>query len=307
MSVTLDDVLVTRNPASGAEVGSVAVTGPEIVAEIVDRARDAQAAWAARPWAERRKVLAEGWRILGRDARAWSDLIRDEIGKPATEAMAGDVIPTLDALRWTVKRSGRLLADERVGASWQRMLLMPAGRLRWAPYGVVGMIGTWNYPLFLNAAPIAQALAGGNAVVWKPSEMAIASGLKLQQSLEEAGAPPGLVAAVYGRGEVGRALLESKVDKVMFTGGVETGRRVLSTRAERATPASCSAASTATSPSCAPPTASPSPPRPPAACAAPAARSSCSCAAPPRSSRTSWRRSSRPSATRPGPTSTSDR
>ena len=161
------------------------------MAAIVDRARDAQAAWAARPWAERRKVLAEWRRILGRDARAWSELIRDEIGKPAGEAMAGDLIPTLDALRWTVKRSGKLLADRRIGPSWQRWLLMPTGRLRWTPYGVVGIVGTWNYPLFLNAAPIAQALAGGNAVVWKPSELAIASGLKLQQSLEEAGTPAG--------------------------------------------------------------------------------------------------------------------
>jgi acyl-CoA reductase-like NAD-dependent aldehyde dehydrogenase len=114
---------------------------------------------------------------------------------------------------------------------------MPTGRLRWTPYGVVGIIGTWNYPLLLNAGPIAQVLAGGNAVVWKPSELAIASGVKLQQSLEEAGTPPGLVAAVYGRGEVGQALLESNVDKVMFTGGVETGRRVLSTLAERGVPA----------------------------------------------------------------------
>ncbi len=236
MSVPPDDVLTTRTPATGVEVGSVAPTAVDAVARIVDRARDAQAAWGARPWAERRKVLADWRRILSRDARSWSDLIRDEIGKPGTEAMAGDVIPTLDALRWTVKRSGRLLADERVGASWQRMLLMPTGRLRWTPYGVVGIIGTWNYPLFLNAGPIAQALAGGNAVVWKPSELAIASGLKLQQSLEEAGTPPGLVAAVYGRGEVGRALLEANVDKVMFTGGVETGRRVLATLAERGVP-----------------------------------------------------------------------
>ncbi|MDR3621185.1 MAG: aldehyde dehydrogenase family protein [Paludisphaera borealis] len=237
MSVTIDDVLATRNPASGGEVGRVAATSPDAVAAIIGCARDAQAGWAVRPWNERRAVLADWWRILGRDARAWSDLIRDEIGKPATEAMAGDVIPTLDALRWTVKRSGKLLADERIGPSWQRWLLTPTGRLRWTPYGVVGIVGTWNYPLFLNAAPIAQALAGGNAVVWKPSELAIACGEKLQRSLEEAGTPPGLVAAVFGRGEVGQALLESNIDKAMFTGGVETGRRVLSTLAGRGIPA----------------------------------------------------------------------
>jgi acyl-CoA reductase-like NAD-dependent aldehyde dehydrogenase len=237
MSVAVGDFLVTRNPATGDAVGEVAATAPDEVAAIVDRAREVPSGWAARPWGERRKVLAAWWRVLGRDARAWSELIRDEIGKPAVEAMAGDVIPTLDALRWTVKRSGGLLADRRIGPSWQRWLLMPSGRIRWTPYGVIGIVGTWNYPLFLNAGPIAQALAAGNAVVWKPSELAVGCGLKLQQSLEEAGFPAGLAAAVNGRGEVGRALLESAVDKVMFTGGVETGRRVLATLAGRGIPA----------------------------------------------------------------------
>ena len=86
---------------------------------------------------------------------------------------------------------------------------MPGGRCRWAPLGVVGMIGTWNYPLFLNAPPIAQALAAGNAVVWKASELAPLCGAKLEQSLKEAGFPEGLVAVVQGGPEVGRGLVES--------------------------------------------------------------------------------------------------
>ncbi|MGC8638327.1 MAG: aldehyde dehydrogenase family protein, partial [Isosphaeraceae bacterium] len=67
----------------------------------------------------------------------------------------------------------------------------------------------------------------GNAVVWKPSELALATGQKLQASLDEAGFPRGLVAAVHGGAEVGRALVESKIDRGMFTGGIESGRRVL--------------------------------------------------------------------------------
>ena len=80
-----------------------------------------------------------------------------------------------------------------------------------------------NYPLFLNAPPIAQALAAGNAVVWKASELAPLCGARLEESLHQAGIPDGLVTVVQGGPEVGRALVESSIDKGMFTGGVENG------------------------------------------------------------------------------------
>lgn len=237
MSLVVDQVLTTRNPATGAEVGRASITPADAVGAAVQRARRVGEAWGEASWAVRRAALDRFRRILSRDADDWANLIRDEIGKPAVEAMAGDVVPTLDSLRWTVKRAGRALADERIGPAWQRWQLMPRARLRWRPYGVVGIVGTWNYPLFLNAAPIAQALAAGNAVVWKPSELAVATGAKLQRSLDEAGIPAGLVQAVFGGGEVGRALVESNIDKALFTGGVATGRRVLAALGARGIPA----------------------------------------------------------------------
>jgi acyl-CoA reductase-like NAD-dependent aldehyde dehydrogenase len=240
MSVVIEtaaDVLVARNPATGAEIGRVPVTPPEDVAAIIERARAAQAGWAATPWKRRREVLDRWRRILSRDADAWTDLIASEIGKPRTEAMGGDVVSTLDAIRWTVRNAGAAMAERRIGAAWQRMLLMPGGRCRWVPYGVIGMIGTWNYPLFLNAPPIAQALAAGNAVVWKASELAALCGARMGESLREAEVPEGLVAVVQGGPEAGRAVVESSIDKAMFTGGVENGRRVLAALGARGIPA----------------------------------------------------------------------
>jgi acyl-CoA reductase-like NAD-dependent aldehyde dehydrogenase len=227
MSVLLDEVLTTTNPATGAEVGRAAITPAEEVTEIVMRARSAMKLWSLRSWSERRAVLTRWWKILSRDADLWSSLIRDEIGKPRIEALAGEVVSTLDGIRWTIRHAGSVLRDEKIGPQWQRLLLMPTARVRWCPVGVVGIIGTWNYPLFLNAPPIAQALAAGNAVVWKPSELALRTGQKLQESLEEAGVPAGLVSAVYGGAEVGRALVESDIDRGLFTGGIDSGRRVL--------------------------------------------------------------------------------
>ena len=229
--------LVVRNPATGGELGRVAATDPGDVAGIVRRAAEAQRAWGETPIRDRLAVLRRWWGILARDAEVWADAIRAEVGKPPGEAM-GEVVAGLDNVRWTVQHAARVLRDERVGRGWQVVMLIPPARLRWAPLGVVGMIGTWNYPFLLNAPAIAQALAAGNAVAWKPSELAAGLGERLQRSIEEAGFPAGLVAAVQGGGEVGQALLAAPgLAKVLFTGGVENGRRVLGELGSRGVPA----------------------------------------------------------------------
>ncbi|MGP0062288.1 MAG: aldehyde dehydrogenase family protein [Isosphaeraceae bacterium] len=232
-----DEVLIARNPATGLELGRVPATPPEHVGDLVKRARCAQASWASAGWRARRAVLKSWWKILSRDADRWADLVRSEIGKPRIEAMGGEVLSSLDAIRWTVRRGGATLADRQIGPAWQRWLTMSGCRCRWVPLGVIGMLGTWNYPLFLNAPPIAQALAAGNAVVWKASELAPLCGALLEEGLKEAGFPEGLVAIIQGGPDVGRALVDSDLDKGMFTGGVENGRRVLATLAGRGIPA----------------------------------------------------------------------
>ncbi len=231
------DVLIARNPATGVELGRVPTTPPGDVGAIVERARTAQSRWAAAGANARTAFLKRWWRSLARDADAWADLIRDEIGKPRAEALGGDVIASLDGIRWTARYGRRALAGRALTPGHQRFLQIPTAHVSYRPLGVVGVIGTWNYPLFLNAPVIAQALAAGNAVVWKPSELAALSGRKLQESLESAGMPEGLVTAVQGGPEVGRALTGAAIDKGVFTGGVENGRRVLAALAARGIPA----------------------------------------------------------------------
>jgi acyl-CoA reductase-like NAD-dependent aldehyde dehydrogenase len=228
--------LIARNPANGREIGRFPTTSPEAVDSIVDRAARAQAGWAALSWKDRQTCLKRWWAILARDADAWAVAIRDEVGKPTIEGMV-EVVSSIDAVRWTVHHAGKALADRSIGRGWQRALLLPPGRLCWAPLGVIGIIGTWNYPLLLNAPAIAQSLAAGNAVVWKPSELAIGLGRRLQDSVEAAGFPEGLVSAVFGGPEVGRALIRSRIHKAIFTGGITSGRSVLAELGSRGIPA----------------------------------------------------------------------
>jgi acyl-CoA reductase-like NAD-dependent aldehyde dehydrogenase len=228
--------LVARNPATGAELARYPVTGPDEVRRHVAEVRAAQPDWAATPLKQRLERLRGWWAILARDADVWADAIRSEIGKPRAEAMA-DVVAMLDAVRWTVKHAASALRERRVGPGWQRWLLMGTARVRPVPYGVIGMIGTWNYPALLNAAPIAQALAAGNGVVWKPSELAAWTGSLLHDGLREAGLAPAWVRTVQGGPVVGEALVRSPIGKALFTGGITAGRRVLADLGARGVPA----------------------------------------------------------------------
>lgn len=229
-------VLIARNPSTGAELGRIATTPIHDVAAAVARSHEAQSAWSLRPIAERLAVVKRFWRALSRDAELWAVALRDEIGKPHGEAMA-EVVATLDALRWIVKHGTKTLGDSSISPGWQRFLLVPTARLCWKPIGVVGIIGTWNYPFLLNAPALAGAILAGNGAVWKPSELAILAGDRLQAAIDEAGAPAGLVSAVFGDGEVGRALVDAEIDKGVFTGGIDNGRRVLASLAARGVPA----------------------------------------------------------------------
>jgi acyl-CoA reductase-like NAD-dependent aldehyde dehydrogenase len=229
------EALVARNPATGDELGRYQPADPRELEAYAAAAAQAQRAWAALPCRRRCEILRAWYRLLSRDADAWAHSIVAEIGKPRPEAMA-EVVATLDAIRWTLRHAPAVLRPARLGPAWQRWLLMGAARVTWLPQGVVGLIGTWNYPLLLNAAPLAQALAAGNAAVWKPSELACFCGDRLRRGFAEAGLPAGLVTTAMGGPDVGQALCDV-ANHILFTGGIATGRQVLARAGARGIPA----------------------------------------------------------------------
>jgi acyl-CoA reductase-like NAD-dependent aldehyde dehydrogenase len=159
-----------------------------------------------------------------------------ETGKSREDALLVEVAYTANALGFWPRKARKWLADERVHSTnpfvFGRKMVV-----RYRPVGVVGVIGPWNYPLVNSIGDAIPALAAGNAVVVKPSEVTPLTALLFEQGARECGMPEGVFSVAVGTGETGAALID-EVDMVMFTGSTRTGRKVMERAAKTLTPVS---------------------------------------------------------------------
>ncbi|WAZ26299.1 aldehyde dehydrogenase family protein [Streptomyces cinnabarinus] len=224
----------TYSPTTGKPIAEHPVNGPEEVSRAVARARTVQAGWVALPASERREHLLRWKKALASDLDAVAGTIAEETGKPAGDA-ALEVVLTLEHLGWAARNAQRVLRRRKVGTglftAHQRASLVHR------PLGVVGVIGPWNYPVYTPMGSIGYALAAGNAVVFKPSELTPATGVRLAESFDAAvPGHAGLLTSVTGAASTGDALARSGVDKLAFTGSPGTARKVMAVCAETLTP-----------------------------------------------------------------------
>ena len=203
---------------------------------MVARAREAQPIWEAIGFEGRAEVLLAARRWMVANAERVVTTIVGETGRPADETQFAELAYGLSALEFWAKTAPGYLADEEI----QSASPFVRGRrlvVRYAPLGVIGVIGPWNYPLNNSFGDCIPALAAGNAVVLKPSEVTPLTSLLMAEMLAECGIPEGVFQVATGRGETGAALVD-EVDMVMFTGSVETGKRVMARAAKTLTPVS---------------------------------------------------------------------
>lgn len=222
------------NPATGARIAEVPALDREAAIVLVERARAAQPAWRALGFKGRARVL--------RDMRAWvvrnrERVIRtlsDEAGKPYEDCQL-ELLYCVDALGFWARRAERYLADER-RRPHSPLLLGRKVVSRFVPYGAVGVIGPWNYPLLNNFGDAIPALMAGNSVVLKPASITPLSSLLMAEGLRDAGLPADVFLVATGSGsEVGGALADS-VDMLHFTGSTEVGRGLMERGAKRLLP-----------------------------------------------------------------------
>ncbi len=227
---------VNLNPATGERLGEHACASASEVRAAVAAARRAQPAWAAMGVRARSAVLRRFAGLLLENKEKVASVVTAESGKPLAEALLSEVMVTLDAVRFVAANAARVLRPEEVPHG-NPALKLKRGRLLWEPCGVIGIISPWNYPFSIPATEVVAALATGNAVVLKPSELTPDSALLLRELLHQAGVAPGVFQVVLGMGETGAALVSAGVDKIIFTGSVATGRRVGMAAAEQLIPA----------------------------------------------------------------------
>jgi succinate-semialdehyde dehydrogenase/glutarate-semialdehyde dehydrogenase len=225
--------LVSTNPATGAVAGRFPVATESDVAAAVNRGRDAAVWWAALGFAGRRQRLLRWRSVLANRITEVAELSNREGGKPVVEAIV-ETASAIEHVDWAARNARRVLGPRRVRS--RPIVAEFSAHLEYQPYGVVGVIGPWNYPVLTPLGSIAYALAAGNAVVFKPSEYTPAVGQWLVDTFAEAVPERPVLQAVHGLGEVGAALCRSGVDKVAFTGSTATARKVMAACAESLTP-----------------------------------------------------------------------
>jgi acyl-CoA reductase-like NAD-dependent aldehyde dehydrogenase len=227
--------LVSNDPATGAEVGRVRVTRPEHVAAVVRRAREAQRDWGALPPRTRARVMVRAARVLFERMDEVAERISAEQGKPRLEALVHDVSTGIEHALWCASDVPKLLRDERV-RSPQLTYRGKKHVLHYQPIGVVGIVSPWNFPFGIPFSEVAIALACGDAVVLKPSELTPLAAEEIARVFRDAGLPEGVLQVIHGDGRVGAALVSAGVDKIFFTGSVGTGRAVMRAAADTLTP-----------------------------------------------------------------------
>lgn len=197
--------------------------------------RAAQRNWAARSVPDRVRPAREFRHLLADHADALAAAVADDVGRHPGEVVATDLLPSASAAKFVVSAAAGLLRPRRVGG---RPLWLIGCRdvVHRRPHGVVGLIGTWNYPVFLTAVPLLHALVAGNAVLWKPSELTPRTADLLHDLFAKAGFPADLIARVPGTREAGPQLAEADVDFVHFTGSDGVGRKLAARLGERLIP-----------------------------------------------------------------------
>lgn len=229
---------VTLNPATGEQVAEFTNTDMRKFPAMLSNARRAQSDWAKLSFAQRAKYILRMRRYITDHADELAVTISSENGKSRIDALATEIIPASLAVRWYAKNAARVLKDRQLSrSSW--LFFNKQSKIIRVPWGVVGIISPWNYPLSIPFGEVVMALMAGNAVILKVAAVTLSCGKAIEDIVRSAGLPDGLFTHVIGSGgEVSTAMLDHGINKIFFTGSVPTGKKLMAQAASKLTPLS---------------------------------------------------------------------
>ncbi len=218
--------LVSKSPIDLKILGEISSTDPALVPQIVLQAQHAFGSWSRLGFKERGNYLLKVREYILNHLDELAQLISQENGKPLVEAIASDLLPTCDLIQHFAKHTEKILKSEKINIGVTG-LLGRRSTLHYQPLGVIGIISPWNFPLSIPMSGIIQSLIVGNCVVLKPADATPLIGSAIEKIFHAAELPVNVLTCLAGGADVGEALLHSRLDKVIFTGSVRVGKRVM--------------------------------------------------------------------------------
>jgi succinate-semialdehyde dehydrogenase/glutarate-semialdehyde dehydrogenase len=224
------------SPAGGPPFAQATLLDAEQMGDALAAAREASPAWSGTGFRERSRALQRLREAVVDEAEEIARLVEREQGKPIAEAHVADVLPSLEVLKHLADHSEDLLREDAVEGEIL-LLAHKEARLVYEPFGVVLAITPWNYPFGLPLPIVAAAIAAGNTVVLKPAPSTTLVGLRVGALAHRAELPAGVVNVVAVDDALAPALVEDpRVGKIVFTGSVATGKKVMAAAAKNLTP-----------------------------------------------------------------------
>ncbi|WP_454811912.1 betaine-aldehyde dehydrogenase [Labrys neptuniae] len=227
VDATSGETFASVDPATGETIAEVEQAGDADIERAVEAAKAGFKVWSRMTGAERGRILKRTADILREKNAALAEIETRDTGKPIQETIAVDVLSGADCLEYFAGIAATLTGEH--------VDLGPAafGYTRREPLGVVAGIGAWNYPLQIACWKSAPALACGNAMIFKPSEVTPLTAPYLAEAFKEAGLPDGVFNVVQGDARVGKALVaHPSIKKISLTGEAGTGRIIMANAAK---------------------------------------------------------------------------
>ena len=221
------------DPATGEVIGQYKNFSQAEVFSCVDAANLASTRWQEFGFTARKKTLLKWASYITKNQKEIAQLVASECGKPMGDASL-EVSIAIDHIAWAAKHAEQIMYKQDRPAGL--LMFNMKAQVQRSPLGVVGVIGPWNYPIFTPMGSIAYALAAGNTVVFKPSEFTPGVGKWLADSFAQIAPFENILTTVTGLPDTGKALTESNVNKISFTGSTRTAKKVAASCAERMIP-----------------------------------------------------------------------
>ena len=208
------------NPATNELICTVTTDDQLSIEKKISSLRTGQKKWAAVPLVERIAVINRFAALLQSNIQTGAEILTNEAGKPLQQAK-NEIKGACARIEWLTANAPNYLSDEwmvETGATREKIV--------YEPLGIVCNISAWNYPYLVGTNVFVPALLAGNAVLYKPSELATLTGFQIQKYFYAAGVPDNVFQIAIGGKDTGELLLDAGLDGYFFTGSYQTGKHI---------------------------------------------------------------------------------